>query len=63
MLSCLNHDDWEFLVILFFYKFAYNFLTEKDSNFFSLQNLFRKINFFLNMPKYRYVSGEKKFHE
>jgi hypothetical protein len=46
LLSCLNRDDCEFLIILFFYKFAYNFLTEKDSNFFSLQNLFRKISSF-----------------
>jgi hypothetical protein len=48
LLSCLNRDDCEFLIsntyVLFFYKFAYNFLTEKDRKFFSLQNLFRKIS-------------------
>jgi hypothetical protein len=43
LVSCLNRNDCEFLIIhTFFYKFAYNFLTEKDSNFFSLQKCVEK---------------------
>jgi hypothetical protein len=45
LLSCLNRDDCEFFIILF-YKFAYNFFTKTECNFFSLQNLFRKISSF-----------------
>jgi hypothetical protein len=41
LLLGLNRDDCEFLIHI--YKFVCNFLTEKDSKFFSLQNLFRKI--------------------
>jgi hypothetical protein len=44
LISCLNRDDCEFLIICtFFYKLVYNFLTEKDSKFFYLQNLFIKM--------------------